>query len=131
MSPNILRKLRSVMAKTMAAGCTYDEAVAAFEKACELIKKYGLENSPEFAAYIKDGKPEQLKVKGKKGKAKPKATKPVTDDGKLRHIYIVVGTDKRGRKAWQLHATVTHTALKDTLKALREQGKTVKSKVAK
>jgi hypothetical protein len=130
-------KIRAIMAKTVANGCTEAEAKAAFDMAVRLINKHGLAGDYEFASFTHagfqsqpEGKSEKAKSKAKKPR-KAKPAKPVKDDGKLRVIAIVTGTDKRGRKVWSAHSKVSHTDLKAALKALRERGIECKSKAVK
>lgn len=86
---NDYRKVRALLAKTVAAGCTEGEAVSSLETALKLIDKYGLDRSrleitvPEGWA-IKDGrvepapkaeKPKRTRAAKAKAEAKP-ARKP-------------------------------------------------------
>ncbi len=77
------RKVRALLAKTIAAGCTEGEAVSALETALKLIDQHGLHRSrleitvPEGRA-ITDGKVAKTEPAPKppraKGKAKDGAT---------------------------------------------------------
>jgi hypothetical protein len=117
MSENIIAKLRAMLNSN---GRTPEEAATFRAKAEELIKKYRLEHV--FAEALK------AKPKAKKARTvKPKAAKPVKDDGRMRKIMI----RKKGEKRWNFHENVRHPDLKAALKALRDAGYEAKSQVVK
>lgn len=60
MENKILAKVRALLEKTVAAGCTESEALAAAEKAAELLDKYGLELASLEDAGAGNGKPVYL-----------------------------------------------------------------------
>jgi hypothetical protein len=131
-------KVRAVMSKTVANGCTEEEALSAYEMAVRLINKHGLAGEYEFAQFIGAGFQSKPKGKAKKAKAErkpkapkaPKQPKQPKDDGRLREI-LVATKGENGRNKWIATELVSQPELKARLKALRDQGKQVKSRVAK
>jgi len=129
-------KIRAIMAKTVANGCTPEEAASAYDVAVRLIEKHGLAGEYDFAEFI--GKPFSAKKPGGKGKAKrakatkqPKAAKPVKDDGRMRVIKAASSPDAKGKRKWTVMMTVRHSELKAAMAEMRAKGMMVKSEVVK
>jgi hypothetical protein len=118
-------KIRAIMAKTVANGCTGEEAASAYDMAVRLIEKHGLAGEYDFAQFI--GKPFSAKGKGKRAKA----AKQPKDDGRLRVIKAASSPDAKGKRKWTVMMTVRHSELKAKMADMRAKGMVVKSGVVK
>lgn len=88
---NIKAKIAALMSKTMERGCTEAEAVAASEKASELMAKYGIEELSDFGHGKASARPNAI----------GKETKLYTYGGMLFSNYIAMPiADLCDCKAW-------------------------------